>query len=88
MIIRLRERKIPYDYPKKIVQKPERLYFDTRTNRVIAIRKMLFEKELRNMLAAYDIIGEALEIVTIHILSENEIQNKITKGRWTKYEKN
>lgn len=86
--IRLKDRKIPYGYPKKIVQKPERIYFDKQTTRLIAVRKLPFEGELRNIIAAYDIIEEIIEIVTIHIISENEIQNKIAKGRWTKHEKN
>lgn len=39
------------------------------------------------MIVAYDIIGEETQIITIHPISEQEIQNKLVRGRWVKYEK-
>lgn len=88
LVIRLKERKIPQDYPKKIVEKPQQEYFDTLAKRNIAIKKLHFEGKLRNMLVAYDIIKNTIEIVTIHVISSKEIQNKLKVGRWRKYEKN
>ena len=84
---RLEERKIPRGYPKKIVQTPEQEYFDTLTKRSIAIKKLVFEREQRNILVAYDIIENTIEIVTIHVISNKEIENRIQVGRWRKYEK-
>lgn len=43
---------------------------------------------MRNILVAYDIIDNAIEIVTVHIISDKEIESRILKGRWRKYEKN
>lgn len=86
--IRLRQREIPTDYPKQIIESADQEYFDTLTKRNVAIKKLEFEGNLRNILVAYDIIGNIIEAVTIHIISDREIENKVRTGRWRKYEKN
>lgn len=88
LLIRLKQRSIPKDYPKKIIEQPEEEYLDTLTKRSIAIKRLEFEGKLRNILIAYDIIESNIEIVTVHIISSKEIENKIQAGRWKKYEKN
>lgn len=86
--IRLKQREIPTDYPKRIIESPEQEYFDTLTKRNVVIKKLEFERKLRNILVAYDIIEDIIEAVTIHIISDREIQTKVQAGRWRKYEKN
>lgn len=88
LLKRLKERKIPETYPKLIIEKPEREYFDVLAKRNIAIKELHFEGEVRNILVAYDIIENGVEIVTIHIISGKEIENKVRAGRWRKYERN
>lgn len=86
--IRLKQREIPIDYPRQIIESPEQEYFDTLAKRKIAIKKLYFEGKLRNILVAYDIIENTIEIVTVHIISSKEIKNKVRVERWRKYEKN
>ena len=86
--IRLKQRKIPFNFPKQIIDSPGKIYFDTLANRNIAVKKILFQEKQRNIVVAYDIIEDTIEIVTIHIISEKEIENKVNLGRWIKYEKN
>lgn len=86
--IRLKQREIPIDYPRQIIEFPEQEYFDTLAKRNIAIKKLYFEGKLRNIVVAYDIIKDRIEIVTVHIISSKEIENKVRVGRWRKYEKN
>lgn len=86
--IRLEQRLIPQDYPKKIISHPEEHYFDTLSNRYIAIKTLPYSGKLRPMVVAYDIIGETIEAVTIHPTDEQEINNKLQRGRWIKNEKN
>lgn len=88
LLRRLKERKISKNYPKKIVQEPEREYFDTLTNHNIAIKKLLYSGKVRNMVVAYDIIKDSKELVTIYPIADKEIENKIRSGRWKNYEKN
>ncbi|MDP3940801.1 MAG: hypothetical protein Q8Q49_00680 [bacterium] len=85
---RLKQRKIPTEYPKQIIESPEQEYFDTLAKRNIAIKKLFYEGSLRSMLVAYDIIKSTIEIVTIHVISSREIKNKVRAGRWKKYEEN
>ena len=86
--IRLKQRNIPFNYPKQIIESPEKEYFDTLAKRNIAIKKLLLEGKLRNMIVAYDKIRNNIEIVTIHVISNKEIWNKVKTGRWRKNEKN
>ncbi len=86
--IRLRQRLIPQDYPKKILSDPEENYFDILTNRYISIKTLEYSGKLRPIAVAYDIIGKVMEAVTIHPVTEQEIRNRVQRGRWTKNEKN
>lgn len=87
LIIRLKERSIPQDYPSKIVSDPDDKYFDTATQHQIAIKKMGYNGEIRPMVVAYDIIEEDLQIITIHPTTEQEINSKLRRERWIKNEK-
>lgn len=82
--IRLKQRFIPQDYPKNILLNPEENYFDTLTNHNIAIKTLQYSGKLRPMVVAYDIIGKTIEAVTIHPITEQEIDNRLQKGRWVK----
>lgn len=84
--IRLGQRLIPQDYPRKIISDPEEKYFDTLSNRNIAIKTLPYCGKLRPMVVAYDIMGNTMEAVTIHPASDQEISNKLLKRRWVKYE--
>lgn len=86
--IRLKERKIPQSYPRKIVTKPDSLFVDTITNHQIAVKKLEYNGKLRPMVVAYDIIESTVYIITIHPSSEEETNNKLRRGRWIKHEKN
>lgn len=86
--IRLKQREIPFNFPKQIIESPDKKYFDMLTKRYIAIKKLYFEEKLRNIVVAYDIIKNKIEIVTIHVISDKEIENKLGAGRWKEYEKN
>lgn len=81
---RLHERKIPDDYPKKIYLAAEQKYFDAATSHNIAVSKLKYAEKLRSMAVSYDIIGEQIEIITIHPISDKEIGNKIKTRRWIK----
>lgn len=86
--IRLKERNIPQDYPNKIVSTPDEKYFDTATNHKIAVKKLIYNEKTRPMAVAYDIIGEDLQIITIHPTTDQEIKNKLKRKRWIKNEEN
>ncbi|EKD91094.1 MAG: hypothetical protein ACD_30C00047G0019 [uncultured bacterium] len=86
--IRLKERKIPQKYPEIIVISPENKYLDTETNHQIVVKKLVYNEKLRPMVVSYDIIDSTIQIITIHPISEQEIQNKLNRKRWIKNEEN
>ena len=86
--IRLKERLIPESYPGKIISKPDAKYFDTATNHQVAIKELAYNGKLRPMVVAYDIIEKDLQVITVHPASNQEIKNKVLRGRWVRYEKN
>ena len=81
---RLKVRKIPDDYPKKVYRNSKQKFFDTATNHHIAVSRLSYAGKIRNMAISYDIIDQNIEIVTIHPISDKEIENKINSERWTK----
>ena len=88
LIRRLIERKIPKDYPEKILKDAEQEYLDAGTKHRIAVKKLFYAGRLRNMVVAYDIIEDNIAIITIYPIKTSEIQNKIDSGRWRLDEKN
>lgn len=83
---RLKERKFPNDYPKKIYQKARFRLFDIETKHYIDIAKMKHAKKRRDLMISHDIIGEDIEIITIHPIPREDIKRRIERGRWKKYE--
>ncbi len=82
--IRLAQRKIPQNYPEKIIRDPDNKYFDTETKHSIAIKYLEYNGKLRPMAVSYDIIVDETQIITIHPTSEQEIVNKVRRERWIK----
>ena len=86
---RLKERRIPEDYPQEIFKKSKIHYFDTQSEHYVSVAKLKYAESLRNMVAVYDKISDEVGIITVFPISEEELKNKINSGRWKKYnEKN
>ena len=84
--LRLRVRKIPYEYPKIIYENPDQKFFDELEKTSVAIKKLKYNKKLRNMMIVYEVKDEKVEIVTIHPITDEKIINRTISGRWTKNE--
>lgn len=82
--LRLRVRKIPEEYPEEIYKNPEQRFFDNWERTFIAIKKLRYNKKLRNMMIAYEEKEGKIEIITIHPITEEKIINRIMSKRWTK----
>lgn len=50
----------------------------------IAIKKLEYNKKLRNMMIAYEEKESKIEIITIHPITDEKIINRIMSRRWTK----
>lgn len=74
---------------KSVYLNLEQRYFDTGTEHYIAIAKKKLSGRTKNIMVAYDIIGEEITIITAYPVRDKEIQNRIKRGRWIlKNEKN
>jgi len=82
--LRLKIRKIPDDYPKKICNNPEQTFFDNLEKTFIAIKKLKYNKKVRNMMVVYERKNDNVEIVTIHPITDEKIINRIISRRWTR----
>lgn len=86
--LRLKQREIPQDYPSKILSKPTNKYFDNETGHFIAIRSLKYYGKTRPMVVVYDTIDSEIQAVTVYPSNNQEIKNRLSSGRWAKYEKN
>lgn len=84
--LRLKIRKIPFDYPKMIYENPEQSFFDNIEGTSIRIKRLKYNNKLRNMMIAYETKGDKAEIITIHPISDEKIINRMISERWTKNE--
>ncbi len=84
--LRLKIRKIPEEYPKIIYKNPDQKFFDNLENTNIAIKRLKYNKKLRNMMIAYDIKDNKVEIITIHPINDEKLINRTLSGRWTENE--
>ncbi|MBI2135957.1 hypothetical protein HYU06_02720 [Candidatus Woesearchaeota archaeon] len=82
--LRLTVRKISYSYPRKIYEKPEQNYFDNTENNFISIKKLYYNKKVRNIMIAYEKTGNRVNIITIHPITDEKIINRLINGRWVK----
>ena len=82
--LRLKIRQIPHSYPKKIYEEPEQTFFDTAEKTNIAVKKLMYNAKLRNMMIAYEQRDYIIEIITIHPIRDEQIMNRQLTRRWIK----
>ena len=73
-------------YPRIIYTNPEQKYYDTEEGHFIAIKKLLYNNKVRNIMIAYEEKNGTVEIITIHPITEEKIISRIVGRRWIKNE--
>lgn len=84
---RAQQRGISPRLAREIYEKGTEKFYDTLRNHHVVVLKKKFKSRMRNLLLAYDRIGDTVEFVTTHIIKDKEIDNKVKSGRW-KHEQN
>jgi len=79
---RLRLRRIEYDLPKTVFEQANERYFDNETRYYIAVGRAIHYNKVRDIMVAYDIVGENVTLLTIHPLKKDQKENRIESGRW------
>jgi hypothetical protein len=82
--LKLKIRRFPKDYPSIIFQSPEQEYLDIVEKKRIAIKRLKYNKKIRNIMIAYEETNGEVEIITIHPISDEKILDRKLSGRWTK----
>ncbi len=83
---RLKLRGISEKTVDSIFKKAEEFYWDNLRQHHIVISKVIYKDKLRKMLVAYDTIGDEIEVITTHPITDVEIKQRLISGRWI-YEK-
>lgn len=79
---RLGIRNIPYNLARKIFQEANEHYYDNLTKHYIAIHKVKYKEEYREMIVAYDKKKDLIEIITVHPIKPYQKHSRISSGRW------
>lgn len=83
---RLRQRKIPLKIVRQIFSQTQEFFYDTLRKHHIVVSTVIYNRKPRKVLAAYDKIDQTAEIITIHPITDKEIEGRLESGRWI-YEK-
>jgi hypothetical protein len=86
LILRMKVRKIPDDYPEKIFLAPEKRYFDSIEKTNIYIKRLMYNNKVRIMMIACEETADLVRIITIHPVREENIINRVVRGRWMENE--
>lgn len=81
---RLRFRNIPLGLPETIYKTSRNRYVDSVTGLYVAVKKVHYNRQARDMAVIYKESLEEVLLVTIHPLKPQQKLNRISKGRWQK----
>lgn len=90
---RLKERGISPSLVKEIFDRTEENYWDKLRKHHIVIASVIYKSKRRKVLAAYDkrslsraiahdMIEESAEVITVHPITDEQIKQRLTLGRW------
>jgi hypothetical protein len=80
---KIRVRQIPEDLPERIYRESRQRYYNHHSVRHIAVMETHYQRRRILMMIAYDQLLDHVEIITIHPITKQQIQDRLTTGRWT-----
>lgn len=87
LISRLKLRGIPKSLPKKAYQEREDEFYDQVEHHRIALCSGKLFGKMRMLVVVFDIVEEAIEMITFYPSDKTEVESKVKTGRWVKNEK-
>jgi len=79
---RLALRNITPELPRQVIRQAEQLFTDRATGYRIAISTLPYRGREHLMMVAFEEIEEEIVAVTIHPLSQPDVDAKVRNGRW------
>jgi hypothetical protein len=81
---RLKLRNIPKNLPRQIFATSNERYFDSETQKSIAVKDVLYKGKVREIALTYEQNTDRITLITIHPLKNLQKTNRIKSGRWIK----
>jgi len=80
----LRIREIPYTLPKEIYYEAKERYFDSATQKLVAVSFAKYRGKIREFSLIYEETEEEIRLITIHPLKTYQKLGRIQSKRWKK----
>lgn len=80
---KLRVRGIPEQVPERIYRESKQRFYNHHSLRHVAILEVYYHRRRVLMMIAFDQLPDSVEIVTIHPITKDQIQDRVRLGRWT-----
>lgn len=80
---KMQARAIPEQMPGQIYLESTQRYYNHHSLRRIAVMEVHYRQRRTLMMIAYDQTSDQAEIITIHPITRDQIQERLRAGRWT-----
>lgn len=78
MVLRGIDRRLP----ERIIREAERVFVDTETGYWIALAEVPYGEGSHLMMVAFEKESDGITAITIHPLSQEDVDSKLRSGRW------
>jgi len=82
---RLKQRNIPHELPKVVLQNAKEYYFDKMTGYYVAIANVDYKGRRKEFIVVFE-IEDKIVLITIHPIRNEQKVNRIKSGRWIRVE--
>ncbi len=79
---KMQVREIPEQMPERIYRESKQRYYNHHSLRHIAVMAVHHKQRRTWMMIAYDQTPDHVEIITIHPITKDQIQERLITGRW------
>lgn len=79
---KITERGIPDTLIKKILDAPERQFFDNETKRSINLAKVPIKGKIRNVVMIYETTPEETKAISVFIIRDRDLRSRLRRKRW------
>ena len=79
-------REFPDGFAETLFRNADNYYYDCLRGRFVAVKRAHFKGRERDIALVYEIEDDSVVFVTITVLKERQQQNRVSAGRWERYE--
>ena len=83
-LIQAKKRRVSKKLARGIYLEAQAKYFDNYTGHLVTVAKKKHAGTVKNLMLAYDIIGEEITAITTYPVKDQEIENRVKRGRWVR----